>query len=101
MEKVNPYGKKIRKFFVSLGKATFTRDGDPFLPYIYLFIFLCLVMVMFVMKLEGSEYLSDALILGALNFVAIWIAIIEGGRRIEKFIDKRNGKGKEVKDDVA
>ncbi|MDR0286309.1 MAG: hypothetical protein LBI03_01155 [Clostridiales bacterium] len=78
----------MKKFFKSLFSATFTRDGEPFLPYIYTFIFLILIMIMYIMKLCGSEYLSDEFVNNCLKYVVVWMGVITGGRIVENFIER-------------
>ena len=78
----------MKKFFEALLCATFTRDGLPFLPYIYIFIFLVLVMVAFIMKMIGVEHLSDDFISNVLTFVGIWIGILTAERGADKWFSK-------------
>ena len=52
----------------------FTRRGKFTPPYFWVTLFLCLIVAMLVMKLMGSQHISDTLVLGCLGFVAAWLA---------------------------
>ena len=53
----------------------FCRRGKFTPPYFWVTLLLCLVLVMLVMKLAGATHISDALVLGTLGFVAVWLAV--------------------------
>lgn len=53
----------------------FTRRGKFTPPYFWVTLFLCLIVVMLIMKLAGSQHISDTLVLGCLGFVAAWLAV--------------------------
>ena len=53
----------------------FTRRGKFTPPYFWVTLFLCLIVVMLIMKLVGSQHISDTLVLGCLGFVAAWLAV--------------------------
>ena len=53
----------------------FTRRGKFTPPYFWVTLFLCLIVVMLIMKLSGSQHISDTLVLGCLGFVAAWLAV--------------------------
>jgi hypothetical protein len=53
----------------------FTRRGKFTPPYFWVTLFLCLIVVMLIMKLMGSQHISDTLVLGCLGFVAAWLAV--------------------------
>ena len=78
----------MKDFLVALCFATFTKNGLPFLPYIYLFMFLMLVMVMYVMKLAGASHISDALVRDSFAVVAIWSGILIANNTAEKFFNR-------------
>jgi len=53
----------------------FCRRGKFTPPYFWVTLFLCLIVVMLIMKLMGSQHISDTLVLGCLGFVAAWLAV--------------------------
>jgi len=78
----------MKNFFKSLFEATFTREGKPFLPYIYIFIFLVLIMGMYIMKLLGAGHLSDEFINNSLTLIVAWVGILTAGGAIDNFLNK-------------
>jgi hypothetical protein len=45
-------------------------------------------MIMYIMKLCGSEYLSDEFVNNCLKYVVVWMGVITGGRIVENFIER-------------
>ena len=70
---------------------TCSGDGDPQPCYIWVTMLLIIIMAMLIMRILGQGEFSDTLILGAMGFVATWLAIYNVGRKWSQQINPNGG----------
>lgn len=61
-------------------KQAFTRNGKPFMPYIYIWLMLVLIVIAVVMRFIQAK-ISDTLVLGLCGFVVTWLGILMAGKK--------------------